>query len=211
MLTMAECDRDGRKERQKAYLREWRAKNRDIYRSHSKAHYEADRDKILARQYGLTPETVRALRRASGGRCAICGVTPDGKGLQIDHDHATGVVRDLLCGKCNTGIAMFKENTQSLVAAVAYLEKHRSRPRTDECWRVLVESHPDPLPPSPLPKPVEWWERERTNIRKTAEMCGVSVRTVNNWIRNNQVEYALTPGGQVRIFVDSLLKSPPEE
>lgn len=57
--------------------------------------------------YGVTPRTYRLLYIAQKGRCWICrvakGVHPDdprargSRRLGIDHDHATGRVRGLLC------------------------------------------------------------------------------------------------------------------
>jgi hypothetical protein len=40
------------------------------------------------------------LRQA--GTCAVCGALPGPEGLQVDHHHATGVVRALTCRACNT-------------------------------------------------------------------------------------------------------------
>jgi Recombination endonuclease VII len=39
-----------------------------------------------------------ALYRLQNGRCAVC---PSTENLHVDHDHATGLVRGLLCRSCN--------------------------------------------------------------------------------------------------------------
>lgn len=39
------------------------------------------------------------MKIASGGRCALCERRTE---LVIDHDHATGKVRGLICAQCNT-------------------------------------------------------------------------------------------------------------
>lgn len=47
--------------------------------------------------------TITALVDWQQGRCAICGNTPHPtRPLVADHDHATGLVRGLLCRVCNT-------------------------------------------------------------------------------------------------------------
>ena len=53
--------------------------------------------------------------------CGICGSEPNGKDLHIDHDHATGAFRGLLCHSCNVGIGHFKEDPEVLDAAKRYL------------------------------------------------------------------------------------------
>jgi hypothetical protein len=53
------------------------------------------------RKYGITLEEVFAMRDDQGNRCAICGVPFVDIAYHIDHDHATGKVRGLLCQGCN--------------------------------------------------------------------------------------------------------------
>lgn len=54
--------------------------------------------------------------------CAICG-QPFVKTPQADHDHATGQVRGLLCGNCNSGLGLLQDNPELLRAAANYLEE----------------------------------------------------------------------------------------
>ena len=53
---------------------------------------------------GITEAQYEALLAAQGGGCAICGNTPKSRRLSVDHDHATGDVRGLLCHRCNRGL-----------------------------------------------------------------------------------------------------------
>lgn len=56
---------------------------------------------MVAKTYGLGPGQYDALVELQGGRCAICRNRPKSKSLAVDHDHKTGVVRGLLCSRCN--------------------------------------------------------------------------------------------------------------
>ncbi len=80
------------------------------------------------RKYGITEATYVALLAQQGGRCAICGrERPNGKGhhFHVDHDHASGRLRGLLCHSCNIGIGNLQEDERILHAAIAYLRRHK--------------------------------------------------------------------------------------
>jgi hypothetical protein len=55
-----------------------------------------------------------------GGVCKICHKPPRTR-LCLDHDHANGRVRGLLCHKCNTGLGMYGDDIGRLLRAAAYL------------------------------------------------------------------------------------------
>ena len=74
--------------------------------------------------YGLTVEQYDSMLEGQNFACAICGQVTD---LVIDHDHATGAVRGLLCNDCNKGIGMFRDNTDRMAAAVAYLKANQHK------------------------------------------------------------------------------------
>ena len=42
--------------------------------------------------------------------------------LMVDHCHDTGIVRGVLCHKCNTGLGLFEDNIISLQNATDYLK-----------------------------------------------------------------------------------------
>ncbi len=62
----------------------------------------------------------RILATQDGG-CAICGEKPTGNRLAVDHDHATGEVRGLLCQHCNTGLGSFRDDAGLITKAIRYL------------------------------------------------------------------------------------------
>lgn len=78
--------------------------------------------KRLLREYGITQADYDRMLDEQGGVCLICaGTRPDGKPLYVDHCHTSGAVRGLLCTQCNTGLGMFSDDPDRLLAAAAYL------------------------------------------------------------------------------------------
>ena len=77
----------------------------------------------LSRRYGITSEEAALMLAAQSGVCAICRAAP---AKHVDHDHATGAVRDLLCFNCNGGLGQFKDDPALLRAAARYVEAHRA-------------------------------------------------------------------------------------
>ncbi len=77
------------------------------------------------RKYGITQEEFEARIDAQKGLCAICFkpmVVP-----HIDHNHATGKNRDLLCKNCNTALGLFCESVDILSGAIKYLQRHTTQ------------------------------------------------------------------------------------
>jgi len=78
--------------------------------------------------YGMTQEEYDTLLRRQHDVCAICKRPETSKrhgkvlSLSVDHNHATGKVRGLLCFACNTGIALLHENVDNVSKAILYLE-----------------------------------------------------------------------------------------
>lgn len=77
-------------------------------------------------RYGVTPEQVQAMGEAQEWVCPISGTDIREK-YYIDHDHATGKVRQLLCFHCNVGLGHFKDSTELMTKAITYLEQHSDK------------------------------------------------------------------------------------
>lgn len=74
----------------------------------------------LKRRYQLSEADFKGILRGQGGVCAIC----DAPGPEhVDHDHATGAVRGILCFNCNGGLGQFKDNIATMRRAINYLEE----------------------------------------------------------------------------------------
>ncbi len=87
------------------------------------------KDKALQFNYGIGHDEYDRMLASQGGGCAICHDPPNGtdrrtKSLHVDHDHATGKVRQLLCHYCNLGLGAFKDSPERLAAALEYRLRH---------------------------------------------------------------------------------------
>jgi uncharacterized protein (DUF2461 family) len=113
-----------------ARVRKWRIENPEKYAALQRRTKERNRERVrinnrrghLERKYGLSIEDFHFLRIVQDNQCALCGRT-DEQGLHVDHDHRTGRVRGLLCGKCNKAIGLLDEDPAVFAAAVTYLRR----------------------------------------------------------------------------------------
>lgn len=56
--------------------------------------------------------------------CAICKIEdPGSKNWCADHDSKTGIIRGLLCNRCNCGLGLFKDSLFAICRAVEYLKQ----------------------------------------------------------------------------------------
>lgn len=77
----------------------------------------------LKRSYGISLEDFEILLKKQNGVCKICTQSCSRHSrLSVDHCHSTGVIRGLLCDRCNTGIGKFEDNPELLRKAAEYLE-----------------------------------------------------------------------------------------
>jgi hypothetical protein len=84
---------------------EWQKRNPHASARHKRNH-------SLLRLYGITFEEFSKRLAEQDGRCAICGIeiNYDTKNeAQVDHDHATGKIRGILCFRCNSGLGSFQD------------------------------------------------------------------------------------------------------
>lgn len=100
-------------ERAREQSRRWDEKSRDHRKNYS-----------LKRNYGITLLEYDRMYQIQSGRCPICEKhqTEIGTIFHVDHDHATGKVRGLLCVSCNMKLGSV-ENKKWLARALAYLDK----------------------------------------------------------------------------------------
>lgn len=106
----------------------YRLANREALRTWQKEYHRRNKEKTraywLRTQYGLDHKQFQKLLIGQKNRCGICKEkfqrTP-----HIDHSHAGGKVRGLLCAHCNQGLGHFKDSKKILKNAIKHLcEKH---------------------------------------------------------------------------------------
>lgn len=95
-----------------------------------KALRAVNRSGELRRVYGLTLAEYDALFARQNGVCAVCAEPETMNGphgeprlLAVDHNHATGEVRGLLCHRCNVVLGLADDSPDRLERAAAYLRR----------------------------------------------------------------------------------------
>lgn len=106
------------KDRRKEWRAKWKAENPEKLKF-------SNRKAQLKRKYGISIEDYERMLLAQNGHCALCDKTPEeerDKVLSVDHCHATGKVRGLLCNIHNRALGAFGDNEEGLLKAIAYLK-----------------------------------------------------------------------------------------
>lgn len=77
---------------------------------------------MVQRVYGLEPGGYARLLAFQGGKCWICQrATGRARRLAVDHDHATGKPRGILCSPCNRLLGHVRDDPEVLLRAARYL------------------------------------------------------------------------------------------
>lgn len=84
------------------------------------------------RNYGITEAEFRSMKEEQMHRCYLCGgagflmnPTRHHETLVVDHCHASGVVRRLLCHNCNRALGLLKDDPELMRRCADYIEAHR--------------------------------------------------------------------------------------
>lgn len=106
-------------------------KDRPAYeKARRKAFPSQIKNSELKRAFGITVEQYEEIAKSQDFVCSICKQPEREKrngrirALAVDHNHTTGKIRGLLCGRCNKFIGQAEENVSILEAAIAYLNEH---------------------------------------------------------------------------------------
>lgn len=107
----------------------WVERNRETVREDVYA-------RSIKRLYGIGLEEYERMVERQGNLCAICGqpetkTNKDGtpRRLQVDHDHLTNQIRDLVCSRCNFLVGNIETSPQVVDDVLAYLERWGPTPR----------------------------------------------------------------------------------
>jgi hypothetical protein len=115
------------RERRLASGRDFREKTKEKLEADPEAKQKA-RDRARAHRWrnkynivDMTLEEFGRRRVRQGGVCKICKIEKPNETLCVDHDHATGMTRGLLCRKCNSGLGYFDDSLWRVLCAAGYL------------------------------------------------------------------------------------------
>lgn len=129
------------------YAKDGKTRGREDARKRREKDPAAERQRAvrvnLKRKYGLTEQAYREMFDAQQGRCAICDEAVvsrldesrplySGRGApgreiaRVDHCHATGRVRGLLCSDCNIMLGHARDEEEVLLKAIRYLRASRA-------------------------------------------------------------------------------------
>ena len=104
----------------------------------------------LEQKYGITVQQFEELIKLQNNRCLICdkefelrrrGSGQSPKTPVVDHDHASGAVRGILCNGCNVALGAFYDSAEILARAMVYLKTAAVTP----ALRKAALGHPDEL------------------------------------------------------------------
>lgn len=118
---MARCKSCNREQ-----FRAYRASRPNYHKEKYQKYKTETRERHLIRKYGITLDGYRAMLESQNGRCAICEAVEEDqfkRVFHVDHCHATGDVRGLLCRGCNHMLGVVGDDPAVLLRAIEYLSR----------------------------------------------------------------------------------------
>ena len=102
---------------------EWNQKNQKKYLARQNRRTPEQLHRRRARLYGLTPEELHAKLEEAQGICQICKREAP---QVVDHCHTSGLVRGVICNKCNQALGLIEDNVEWLYSMAQYLQKYNN-------------------------------------------------------------------------------------
>lgn len=102
----------------------WAKNNRDKVRFKNRKRYHSV---TRYKMYGVSPDWYDKKFLEQNKCCAICKRTESAnkRTFAIDHCHKTGIVRGLLCIRCNAGLGQFLDNEENIINALQYIRRYK--------------------------------------------------------------------------------------
>ncbi len=76
------------------------------------------------RKYGLSIKDYERMVEERSSKCDICATYYEP--LEVDHDHATLLVRGLLCPMCNKALGLLRDDVRIMRNAIKYIDTHNN-------------------------------------------------------------------------------------
>jgi len=115
----ADRERKANLERNRRYGKERMTKNMDRWRRNNPEKARDVQRRFQWKRQGIDPDKAKALRD-SRTTCDICGSDIM---LAVDHDHNTGLIRGVLCRRCNQALGALGDSVESIERVLAYLRR----------------------------------------------------------------------------------------
>ena len=111
----------------KATIKKYWNKNKESILEKAKQKYknnpELYKERAIIYKYGITYKDKEEMYMSQDGKCLICNNQFPIQDLHIDHNHNTNEVRGLLCPQCNTSLGLLKEDINTLMNMIDYIEQ----------------------------------------------------------------------------------------
>ncbi len=110
------------------YTKRCNPKRRERDRKYNTQNRERRRQNDILRYHEVDAGHYAMILAGQHGGCALChrdlSALPT-KLVHVDHDHATGLVRGILCSNCNSGLGLLDDDPKLLARAIEYVLEFR--------------------------------------------------------------------------------------
>lgn len=118
------------KEKVRESKKQWKIQNPEKVKEYNKRYKDKYKERIdiekknfhLKKSFNISFSEYSEISLRQNNVCAICSKKcATGRNLAVDHNHQTGIIRGLLCMKCNRAIGLFCDDINIIRKALMYL------------------------------------------------------------------------------------------